>query len=77
MNVLNLKSDIHSLIDKINDINVLNAIKVLLSRQVSETDFWDEIPEAVKESIERGIEQERKGETKPHEEVMKKYKKWL
>ena len=77
MNVVDIKSDLHTLIDKINDLSVLNAVKVLLNKQVFEPDLWDDLPESVKESIEKGIEQAEKGDTKPHDEVMKKYSKWL
>jgi predicted transcriptional regulator len=77
MNSIELKSDLHSLIDKVNDIDMLNAIKVILSTQVNESDFWDELPLNVRESVKRGMEQARNGNTKAHSEVMKKYEKWL
>lgn len=77
MNTLELKSDVHTLIDKINDINILNAIKTLLSKQVAEADFWNELPLNAQESILKGIKQAENGETKSHEEVMGKYQKWL
>lgn len=44
MNEIELKSDLHSLIDKVNDMTILNAIKVILSAQVKENDFWEELP---------------------------------
>ncbi len=77
MNTIELKSAIHHLIDKVNDKDILNAIKAILSKQVSEDDFWDELPLNVKESIKRGMEQVKRGETRTHAEVMKKYEKWL
>lgn len=77
MNTIELKSDLHNLIDKVNDVNILNAIKAILSKQVSDVDFWDELPLNVQESVKRGIEQAKNGETKPHSEVIKKYEKWL
>ncbi len=64
------------MIDKINDASVLNAVKILLSKQVKE-DWWDELPKSVQQSVERGFEQAKRGETKSHEEVMKKHTKWL
>nr|NQU91290.1 hypothetical protein [Bacteroidota bacterium] len=77
MGNIDIKSDLHTLIDRTNDLQVLEAIKVLLYSKVDEQDFWDTLPESQKKSIERGLEQSSKGETKPHEEVMKKYEKWL
>jgi predicted transcriptional regulator len=77
MNSLELKSDLHNLIDNVNDINILNAIKVLINERVSESDFWDKLPLNVQKSILKGKEQAEKGEIKSHEEVMEKYEKWL
>ena len=77
MNIIELKSDLHSLIDKVDDTTILNAIKAILSKQIGGGDFWDELPLNIQESIKRGMEQARKGEAKAHSEVMKKYEKWL
>lgn len=77
MNNVELKSDLHSLIDKVEDTTILNAIRAILSKEVKEGDFWEELPLSVQSSVKRGMEQSKRGETKPHSEVMKKYKKWL
>ena len=77
MNAIDLKSDLHSLVDKVNDMAILNAIKAILSAQLKENDFWDELPLNVQESVKRGIEQAKSGKTKAHSEVMKSYEKWL
>ena len=77
MNAIDLKSDLHSLIDKVNDTAILNAIKAILSAQLKEDDLWDELPLNIQESVKRGMEQARSGKTKAHTEVMKSYEKWL
>ena len=77
MNAIELKSDLHRLIDKINDVNILNAVKILLSKGEEETDWWDEISEEERQSIERGLAEADRGELIPHEQGMKEYKKWL
>ncbi len=77
MNTKELKSDLHSLIDKVNDGAILNAIKTILSKQVKDEDFWEELPFGVQGSIKSGMEQAWRGETKEHSDVMKKYEKWL
>lgn len=41
------------------------------------TDEWEELPEYVREGIDRGLQQSAAGQTKSHEEVMKKFKKYL
>ena len=45
--------------------------------ETREKDFWIELPNHVKEGIERGIQQAEEGLLTPHEEVMKKYEKYL
>ena len=40
-------------------------------------DWWDDLSTDEKASIERGIEQANAGQLTDHEDVMKKYKKWL
>jgi predicted transcriptional regulator len=77
MNTVELKTDLHSLIDKVEDATILNAIRAILSKEVREDDFWAELPLSVQESVKKGMEQAKRGETRPHSEVMKKYQKWL
>lgn len=43
----------------------------------AEKDWWDDIPNAAKKSIEQGLKDIEDGNVTPHKEVMKKYKKWL
>lgn len=77
MNNVELKSDLHSLIDRVEDTTILNAIRAILSKEVKQGDFWDDLPLCVQESVSRGMEQAKIGESSPHSEVMKKYEKWL
>ncbi|MBE0638121.1 MAG: hypothetical protein IH598_06365 [Bacteroidales bacterium] len=73
----NVKSDLFALIEQTNDMKVLEAIRILLQKNVQEQDFWDQLPEFQKKSIEKGLSQVEQGNTIAHEEVMKKYEKWL
>ena len=78
MDVIELRTDLHGMIDKITDSNILNAVKTLLSGStVSQTDWWDTISDEERAEIEHGLEEADKGEVISHEEVMEKYKKWL
>ncbi len=77
MNTIQLKSDLYNLIDKVNDIDILNAIKIILSREVSTDDFWNELPSNVQNSIKTAMKQAQNGEMKEHKQVVKKYKQWL
>jgi predicted transcriptional regulator/plasmid stabilization system protein ParE len=76
MDVIELRTDLHSMIDKITDRNVLNAAKTLLagkSGSMSE-DWWGTISEDERAEIEQGLAEAERGEVSSHEEVMSKYK---
>jgi hypothetical protein len=74
MTTLELKSDLHLLIDRISDSSVLEAYHTLLKREVKPvSDFWDELTNAQKEDIESGIDDLKAGRKKPLSEVMNKY----
>ena len=78
MDIKELRADLHNMIDKISDHNVLTAVKTLLSGKVDkESDWWDTISEEEREEIQQGIKEANRGEVMPHEEVFKRYKKWL
>lgn len=69
-----MKDQLHEMIDRIDDPEVLYTIKDMLIQSLA-ADFWDELPEEVKKSIETGLKQADNGEVIPHEEVMKKYER--
>jgi predicted transcriptional regulator len=78
MDVTELRADLHNMIDKISDRNILEAIRTLLSeKSTAKADWWDTISQEEREEIEQGLSEADRGEVTPHEEVMKKYKKWL
>jgi len=54
---------------------VLQFIKQLLEEE--EDDFADRLSAEQVASIERGLQQVKEGKTVPHEEVRKRYQKWL
>ncbi len=78
MDVIELRADLHNMIDKITDSNILKAVKTLLSgKTAKQADWWDTISDEERVEIEQGIAEADRGEVIPHEEVMAKYKKWL
>lgn len=78
MDVIALRSDLHNMIDKITDSDVLYAVKTLLSKKTaSQTDWWDVISDEERAEISEGLAETDRGEVISHEEVMGKYKKWL
>lgn len=80
MNTSVLKSDLHNLIDGLEDEKLLERFyqEIVTVITNSQTSIWDDLPEAQKNQILMSYE-ESKDENNliDHEEVMEKYKKWL
>lgn len=55
----------------------LEMVYHLLEASNTTIDWWDEITPAHKEAIDKGIQQLDNGEGVSHNEVMKKYTRWL
>jgi len=80
MSTVELKSELISLIEDMENDSLIRAIYVMITHKPvpSEKDLkWDQLPEALKKEIVEGLEQSENGEVIEHEEVMKKYKKWF
>ncbi|MHB1278462.1 MAG: hypothetical protein ACYC1Q_08685 [Bacteroidia bacterium] len=52
------------------DKGILDRIKAIFDQE-PDGDIWDEMPDEVKYSVERGLNQSEVGESVPHEEVVK------
>jgi hypothetical protein len=77
MSTVELKASLHDLIEDIEDNDILSAVYLILAKQqhnADEKDFWDELPDYVKNGIEEGLSQSERGEGVPHTEVMKQIK---
>ncbi|MDR6806432.1 PHD/YefM family antitoxin component YafN of YafNO toxin-antitoxin module [Dyadobacter sp. BE34] len=48
-----------------------------IQKKLEYTDFWDDLPDHVKDSIDEGLKQSEAGQTKSHEEVMQKFSRYL
>lgn len=78
MDAIVLKREISALIESISDIEVLQALITLLSHKVSkESDWWNTISEEERIEIKQGLEEALNEEVIPHDEILKKYMKWL
>ena len=74
MRTLELKRNLHHLIDTIEDESVLEAIATLLSREAgSPVDFWDGLSPAQQAQIDEGRRDIAAGRKKPFSEILKKY----
>jgi predicted transcriptional regulator len=52
---------------------VLGVVKSFAAEQ---KDWWDEISEEQQQAIDKSLAEMKVGDLTPHDEVMKKYKKW-
>ncbi len=75
MNATELKSDLHKLIDKVSDVNILQAIKVILAKESENKEDWaGNLSDTLKEEIEASIEEADQGKTISHAEAIKQIK---
>lgn len=75
MNIATAKADLAKRILDTEDMEMINYIKAIFDSQPEQ--WFEELPEAIRGSVERGLKQSQKGEGRPHAEVMKQHKKWL
>jgi len=78
---LELRAGLHEMIEQTKDVGILQAVYVILEREKqrgeSGGDFYDALHPALQASIDKGMEQIKNSQTVPHEEVRKRYEKWL
>ena len=58
-----------------DDESVIQEVKDLFTSR--EKDFWNDLPEHVKAGIERSRKQAEQGLLTPHEDLMKRYAKYI
>lgn len=66
------KLELRDLLAEVDNEGIILQLEMILKPQ---KDFWDELSEADKASIERGLDQLAKGERVPYEEVIEKIRK--
>ena len=74
LQIQNKKLELIQWLSTIEDLNFLDKISDMISR-VRKKDWWDEISEAEKQSIEKGIAQADAGKLNPHSKARKIYGK--
>jgi predicted transcriptional regulator len=70
-----LREQVKKYIDDADDKTVKMVYAMLEAEH--KYDFWNELPDIVKKEIDEAVKQADAGELIAHEEVMKKYNKWL
>ena len=75
MNIQAEKIELAKMLLETDDEKLLEQIKNLFEKR--EKDFWEDLPNHVKEGIENSLQQAKEGLITPHADVMKKYEKYL
>lgn len=73
----NIDHEILSYLGQLSDKKkkvVLTVVKTFVEETVT---LFDMMPDEVQKGLEKSIEQSKKGLGRSHEDVMKKYNKWL
>ncbi len=68
-----IKLELIEWLTKLDDNETLEYLKVVKDSISNNSDWWDDLPEALKQGIERGLKDIENGRTTSHEDVMKKY----
>ena len=71
----NKKIELIQWLSTLNDKRVID--KLMKLREKEKSDWWNEISESEKKSIEKGIQDADNGKMTPHSSVKKIYDKWL
>ena len=72
MSTAELKSNLHKLIDKVEDSKMLKITYLLLSKtEEGDKEWWNTISAKEKAAIEKGLKDIDKGHVFPHAKVMK------
>jgi predicted transcriptional regulator len=72
-----LDKEINHFLEQLNMHQKEVVLSVIKTFAREENDWWEAVEEAASESISRGLKQADEGKVIPHDEVMKKYQKWL
>lgn len=78
---MNIKTEKLNLIEwllGLKDTSIIETIQLLKQNSIQKkTDWWDEISEAEKTSINKGLNDLKEGKKIPYREIRKDYAKWL
>ena len=58
------------------DIKVVKMVYAMLEVD-ADNEWWDTMPDNVKEDAEAALIESEKGQVTPHAEIQKRYKKWI
>lgn len=68
-----IKLELIEWLTKLEDSETLNYLKIVKDSNESAQDWWHELPESVKNGIQRGLDDVAEGRIVSHNDVKKKY----
>lgn len=74
MNVIELKADLHHLIDHVTDVGILNEIKIILLKSQTSKDWGDMLSDHLRSELGDSISEADHGKVLSHEEAMQQIK---
>ena len=75
--VTSLDKEITQYLSQLNEKQKRTVLTVVKTFMEDQQDWWDEICEEQQKAIDKALAEMKTGKLTPHDEVMKKYKKWL
>ncbi len=75
VNIQNKKIELIQWLSTLDDISIIE--KILKLRDREKTDWWNQISDAEKASIEKGIKDADQGKLTSHSQARNFYEKWL
>ncbi len=77
MNIQTEKLELIEWISKLKDTSVIDRLREIKNAHKASDDWWNELDEEERASIERGLKDIKEGRTHPHETARKIYEKYL
>jgi predicted transcriptional regulator len=77
MNIQAEKLSLIEWISRINDKSLISKLRRIQEEHIESEDWWNELNQAEKESIDRGLKDIEEGRVHSHETVQKLYRKYL
>jgi len=75
MNISTTKIELVKQLLNTSDKDIINHIKAVLT--VNSNSWFEELPNEIKISVTKGLNDSANGRTISHEEAMKPFKKWI
>ena len=75
MELANIKLDLAKKLLNTDDKELLSYIKAILDTPTSPDTWFEDLPDEIKKSVEKGLAESEKGQGIPHSDVMKRYSK--